>query len=485
MLQSLDDANAGPLSSEDGEHSEEGEGDEHPDDEDDTGSFISETFSDEELPADELPEEHDGEDEEDEGALLEAALEAELANMPTVPMPTIYLTDPSPPDSPEKKVPTLATDSSTPPGSPDKQPPVAAPTPVAATTPSTFGFGAGRPSTKPTRSSPLANAPISGRDSEDDTTEKLPQHRTSASVEPAVTKLPSSGVPTEGKSALASRPKTPPTLSLLGSGIPLPKPSPFTLAPSAAPVPTVFSIPPATSPSLRPNNPGAQATPQKASSVFSPPSTSTPSAKQQQEIASTEATRATAPLFPQGGLFGQPKPNTPTNVFGGKPESAPGSAIFPAPPTGPLFGQKTTTGATSPATQPPASRPGSLPMGGIFAQKPAAPPPSVSGASPLFGTKAATPPLAPQGAFPAGGLFAQKPPTPAATAPAAGGSPFGSPSAFPPPPATTPAGVPVMEAGSRPTDRIDPLAQLADGMQKECINLLLSMARELEIVSPF
>ncbi|KIP11058.1 hypothetical protein PHLGIDRAFT_125171 [Phlebiopsis gigantea 11061_1 CR5-6] len=487
-----DVADAGPPSSEDGEHSEEGEEDENPEDEDDTGSFISETFSDEELPADELPEEHEEEDEEDEGALLEAELAAELANMPTMPMPTIYLTDPSPPESPEKKAPTVVADSTTPPGSPDKQPSVAAPTPVTAASPSAFGFGAGRPSTKPTRSSPLANAPISSRDSEDDTTEKLPQPKAPTPAnDPKLrtSKIPIPGASTEGKTAVASRPKTPPALSLFGSGLPVPKPSPFTLAPSAAPTPSVFSMPPAASSSSKLSNLAAPATSQRAPSVFSPPSASTPSAKQLETPSSTEPNRATTPLFSQGGLFGQKSTTPPINAVGGNPAStpAPAALAFPPTPVGPLFGKKAATSTASPTT-PPASGPGSLPMGGLFAQKPATPPPaSAAGTLPpgsLFGQKAATPPPATPGAFTSGGSFEQKQsPTFAATPPATGGSSFGNSSAFPPPPATTPpAKTPTMDAANRSTDRIDPFAQLADGMQKECLNLILSVAREFEIL---
>lgn len=82
--------------------------------------------------------------------------------------------------------------------------------------------------------------------------------------------------------------------------------------------------------------------------------------------------------------------------------------------------------------------------------------------------------------LPTGGLFGQKPMAPVTPPPTEGL--FGKPAAaFPPPPATSPIAI----GASRPTDKIDPFTHAEEGMQKECLNLFLMMARELELVSVF
>ena len=427
--------------------SEEGETTEHPDDEDDTGSFISETFSDEEIPADELPEEQEDEEDEEE-AQLAAELAAGLVNLPI--QPTIHLVDSSPPELPPKTLPVISSDTSTPPGSPDKLPTVAAPVPVNATAPASFSLGLGRPSTKPTRSSPLANAPISGQDSEDDTTEKLPQaqqpvpaessaNAPSTSPKPSVSKLPGVPVKTEPEEEKStSRPKTPPLTSIFGPSHPVPKPAPFTLAPSTStPGTSMFSIPLASSPSPKPTDSGTQATLPKTSSIFNPPVASTPVGKQPETPLSGEQNRAAAPLFPTGGLFGQ-KPGTPPtpSVFSLNP--TPQTSQVLSPLGGGLFGQKAASASPSPTNLPPAPVPSSIPP-------------------------------------PVGNSFEQKPPSMPVTLPA--GNLGNGPVAFPPPPATTP----VATVANRPAG--DPFAHLEEGMQRECMNLFLTMARELEVVS--
>ena len=157
---------------------------------------------------------------------------------------TIHLTDSLPSDAKD--------DSTTPPGTPaDKTGPanVAAPVPVNAASPG-FNLGVAKPANKPTRSSPLANAPISGDDdSEEDTTAKLPQASAKASTpagasskpaspasQPSNTKSPSPA-PAKGEPSgkePASRAKTPPLGSLFGTAPAAPKPAPFTLPPAKA-----------------------------------------------------------------------------------------------------------------------------------------------------------------------------------------------------------------------------------------------------------
>ncbi|KAF7317019.1 hypothetical protein HMN09_00436300 [Mycena chlorophos] len=115
------------------------------------------------------------------------------------------------------KLSTIQEESETPPGSPEKKPapssaPLPAPIPLA---PSPFGIGLGRPSTRPTKSSPLAAAPLSG-----DESNKLPPK-----PRPASPKLPFGTLPTQTKvedlTPKPSRPKTPPLFALsFGSATP-------------------------------------------------------------------------------------------------------------------------------------------------------------------------------------------------------------------------------------------------------------------------
>ena len=88
-------------------------------------------------------------------------------------------------------------------------------------------LGVGRPSTRPTRSSPLASRPISG-DDEGNEEEEPPRS-------PSETKKAHSAYPAVPVSAAApSRPRTPP--ALFGATIAPPKVVPFTLSPAASPV---------------------------------------------------------------------------------------------------------------------------------------------------------------------------------------------------------------------------------------------------------
>ncbi|KAK7032888.1 hypothetical protein R3P38DRAFT_2919513 [Favolaschia claudopus] len=154
-------------------------------------------------------------------------------------------------DSSEGRLSTIREESTTPPGSPEKNPspptktPLAAPIPVA---PSPFGIGLGRPSTRPTRSSPLANAPVSGD-------EDAKQAQPTLKARPASPKSVFGVLPPQLKTESIEdkaepggkppRPKTPP-LSALSFGSSAPK-----APPNVPKVPLAgVALPPFPSPSL-------------------------------------------------------------------------------------------------------------------------------------------------------------------------------------------------------------------------------------------
>ena len=191
---------------------------------DDTQSFLSESFSDDENPDDEVSDDDDDDDDENDDeneersdsqfprSLSPLAAETVSNTIPsttpqpksrspsTTPRPTLsslnLSSSPSPPSplsslAGDSKLPANTTEagSTSPPGSPpqdsSKSPLSKAPVPVpAAASTSPFGLGFGRPSTRPTRSSPLANAPLSpdeevGRQTK--TVASVPESQSSAS----------------------------------------------------------------------------------------------------------------------------------------------------------------------------------------------------------------------------------------------------------------------------------------------------------------
>lgn len=225
---------------EDGGEEEDGE---PGDDDDDGDSFLSESFdSGSEAP----PDDDDGEDDSRSPSPSNVPLPPSRSpsSTPSAEVPPKIKVSKSPApeeeeeeeeedsDSSEGRLSTIREESTTPPGSPEKNPsppsktPLAAPVPVAA---SPLGLGLGRPSTRPTRSSPLANAPVSG-DEED----KTVKHEQQAALKPR----PASPKPVFGAlspqlktesieenpvpAAKPPRPKTPP-LSALSFGFPAPK----------------------------------------------------------------------------------------------------------------------------------------------------------------------------------------------------------------------------------------------------------------------
>ncbi|EIN05033.1 hypothetical protein PUNSTDRAFT_138214 [Punctularia strigosozonata HHB-11173 SS5] len=230
---------------EDAEGSDAGE----PTVEDDTGSFVSEDFSDEEG-SEYVPSEHDddgsgsesppnGDESEKEpetsttvtpaaeskGTEQEpapATPEKEKSRSPT-PKPAAPLATP---DAPKGAPASSATESTTtPPGSPEKQgevaskPSIAAPTPInpmIATPDSTSKsptLGLGKPTTRPARSSPLANAPVVNATKED---EQSPEFTSPSSMpKPASPKTPFGVLPGGPVTPAAST--SPPKIPLFGS----------------------------------------------------------------------------------------------------------------------------------------------------------------------------------------------------------------------------------------------------------------------------
>ncbi|KAG6808999.1 hypothetical protein H0H92_002042 [Tricholoma furcatifolium] len=197
-------------------------------------------------------------------------------------VPTLKIT-PSPPPVPEPSL-QKTPGTTTPPGTPSKE--LATPAPVAPTPSTPFGLGLGRPSTRPTRSSPLTTSPVSHGD-EDEVPSSTA--KSSVSPQPPLAALPVKDGSTEDEDGKVSRPKTPPLLSAFGalkSNVTPP------IAPASAP-PTV------------------------------PVSASTP------------AKPVTTAVKPPFSLFGS-APATPLDA--GKPSSPLGSAVTPSPTPISAFG---------------------------------------------------------------------------------------------------------------------------------------------------
>ncbi|KAI0315558.1 hypothetical protein OF83DRAFT_1173706 [Amylostereum chailletii] len=300
---------------------------------------------------------------------------------PQQPRPSIFL-QPTTPDPADKKKPTSREQSTTPPGSPTQSPSPALlhPTPtLPSPSPSpTSGIGLGRPSTRPTRSSPLANS-IAADDEDDEDTARPSISETSNKPRPASPKTPfglwstptSSSVdskipaplfqprptvktepltpPVEEKqktSPVADRPKTPPAQSLLGSGS---KSSASTAAPTTKPA----TMPPPSSVSGT-----------KPGSIFGSIFGSTPA--------------------PAPGLLLTPASKSPGSPFGGLSSSAPSTAPKQGGP-----GPSPTTASSTPGVAAPST------FGHAPAPKPSLT--STAGAPSSFGN---APPMIPPAAPP-------------------------------------------------------------------------------------
>ncbi|GLB40668.1 putative nuclear pore complex [Lyophyllum shimeji] len=301
--------------------------------------FLSEEGEEELLSSEESSQLSDvPEEEEEEEAEEERKAEAESREPTAVPLPVsrspsatpqpeapkITVT-PSPP--PDVALSTVVEESTTPPGTPTKEPvaPVprapSAPLPATAHTPP-FGLGLGRPSTRPTRSSPLAGAPVSLAAEEEPSPVKPP-----VSPKPRVAPLPQEVVPLKGEDeeekaagAKPARPKTPPLLSAFG-----PK---KTEAPSPVLAPTA---PPPTTPATPASNLFGQ---------FKPPTPGTPTETPPGKTTpppsgfSLFGAAAQPPAFDFSGLGATPKPFAPTSP----PQAAAPAQPSPATAGTLLFG---------------------------------------------------------------------------------------------------------------------------------------------------
>ncbi|KAJ7242761.1 hypothetical protein B0H12DRAFT_843564 [Mycena haematopus] len=305
----------------DGEAEEAGrEGDGEPGDDDDGDSFLSESFgSGSEAP----PDDDDGEDDSRSPSPSAVPLppsrspsSTPRAEAPPKIQASTSLTpeeeeeEEGESDSSEGRLSTIREESTTPPGSPEKNPsppaktPVAAPVPVA---PSPFSLGLGRPSTRPTRSSPLANAPVSS-----DEDNRTPKDEKTAVLKPRpASPKPIFGAFTpqvktesveknDGPAPKPPRPKTPP-LSALSFGSSAPK-----LPLNAGKIPLAGAPLPAFPSSSSPITPGS-ASPTSAGAFFG------------NSIASPAVSTPTPVSTPKGFFSIQPaasssKPSTPTPV---------------------------------------------------------------------------------------------------------------------------------------------------------------------------
>ncbi|GAW05800.1 hypothetical protein LENED_007680 [Lentinula edodes] len=329
----------------------------HDDDDDDEGDFLSESFdshSGEEQLEEGESEEVEGKESSDEPSPSSSPEPTEIplppsrsrSNTPQAETPRTEPNSPSPStseDTESSRLSTIREESTTPPGTPTKSQTtsssaILAPAPINA--PLTT-LGIGRPSTRPTRSSPLANKPLTGAEEQDDEEEAAEEPKLIAAFKarPASPKAPFGMIPThsgstspdEPKLIDGKRPKTPPLLSnFFGSTS-----TPTTPKPAAASLPG-----PATP--LKP--PPGQLTPLSNTSVAGPPS----------------------PSFSSNSLFDKPFSLQPAT--GGVDLAVPKvSSVFTPPPSG-FFGgitQKLDSGSRPQPSLPPfpaGSQPGTSPI---------------------------------------------------------------------------------------------------------------------------
>ncbi|KAF9072966.1 hypothetical protein BDP27DRAFT_1319723 [Rhodocollybia butyracea] len=225
---------------------------------DDDGDFLSESYGSQSGEDEEELEEGESEgvDEnfEEPSPLsspepTEIPLPRSRSNTPQAEAPKV---DPASPlssdDSDSSRLSTIREESTTPPGSPPRTqtvgvPAIVAPTPINSPTPTT-SLGIGRPSTRPTRSSPLANKPLTTGDATNEEEEEIGVRPTiimkprPASPRTPFGVLPKSRSTSPEEAKDGKRPKTPPLLSSFFGSTPTPstpKPAPATLPSSATP----------------------------------------------------------------------------------------------------------------------------------------------------------------------------------------------------------------------------------------------------------
>ncbi|KAJ7086057.1 hypothetical protein B0H15DRAFT_1023152 [Mycena belliarum] len=251
------------------------------DDDNDGDSFLSESFSSdsEEAP----PDEEDGEDDDaysrsPSPSAVPLPPSRSPSSTPHAEVPKITVShSPEPSEeeesdsSEDSRLSTIREESTTPPGSPEKRAraappskvPLAAPVPVI---PSPFGIGLGRPSTRPTRSSPLATAPLSGDEDGKESDQKKPHPalpKPIFGVLPAQVKTESTDR-TAASTSKPARPKTPP-LSALSFDSPKPPLNSGKTSVAGAALPALSSTSP-----VPPTIPGSVSKSSPASAPVSP-----------------------------------------------------------------------------------------------------------------------------------------------------------------------------------------------------------------------
>jgi nucleoporin NUP159 len=268
---------------------------------------------------------------------------------PKAELPTITLsTSPSPPP---RKISPVRDQSTTPPGSPVPEaqratPPVVSPLPKPPAS-SPFAITPRTTGTRPAKSSPLANAPLTG---DVEAPSFSPQAK---SAPPTMVPHPASPRPQFGSwvppmkqdaESDSSRPKTPPVLfgkSASASAI------------TALPMPPAFTLPP---------NPLLNTTPSAPPSIFG-------------AVTPTQSRTPTPPVFtppPTGFLgFSKPSESGPPSIFGAPVRTPEAPLAFTPPPPG-VFGGFKPLGAVP-------SAPVSQSPGPVI---PATPPPSISPPAP-------------------------------------------------------------------------------------------------------
>ncbi|KAF9453481.1 hypothetical protein P691DRAFT_719639 [Macrolepiota fuliginosa MF-IS2] len=431
---------------EEGEY--EGEGD-------DARSFLSSDFS-SGPPTDEEASDEEDQSDKDEGEAVDKGKGNLASTLPPLPetrspsltpqpeVPSIEVTPSPPAENTGTAKPSSAEESTTPPGSPSneakalsKSPsptPFSTPSTPSSSSPTPFGGALGRPSTRPARSSPLAAAPVSGADEEEEegkiTEEPVPKH--SASPSPLSRLSPAREEPVkQEEEATAKRPHTPPLLSAfnepaVGTSIPTvpvaPKPEPAKtssfLAPSPTPSPQPVSV------FVKPSEPPVkQEVPQPA--TFSPFT----------GLPAKSSMPSEAPQAPKTA------PATPT----GSPFSLPPFSLAPRPMSAPQSNQAT-PGPSAPPFKPP-----------VFAQ---------GGQSPF--SIAPKPPTEVQGNQTGPSPFGAK------TLP----SPFGL--QFGPSPAGASQSAPTLPAKPVTPSVPQPPVGVEEGLQKECIILVKVLENEFK-----
>lgn len=419
-------------SEEDGEHS-------------DVDSFLSENFeessykdgdsvNDDDSEQEELPVVPEEEEEEEEDANAGQSSSKVLASRspsatPQPELPSIEVSPSPDVDDDGSSKPALVRDpSTTPPTTPVKEPKAPSTGTVQVSSPVTspFGLGLGRPSTKPTRSSPLAHAVLAGEEEDKLETPSKPALPL-LSPKPVLANLPLEEPIKESEETSVEtktkRPKTPPILSQMGPSLDKPVLTPDSSSDASS---SKSSIPPPSFFPLGGQPTAAASTPSLFGKSLKVPASPKPELKR-----ATTAPPASATTSP--------------SVFGSMPPFSISNAITTPLPTGPssLFG----------APKPP----------GI-------PPPGTS--SGIFGKGSATSP-----AFPSGGLFGSKPLATGAPMPSLFGTPSSAPSRMAAPSGSTPSPPqPKVEPPASP--RPSPQRILEEGMQKECAFVVHSMQVE-------